>query len=123
VPFYDPPGGEGWNAFHDRVDRTWEKIERHWYDHFAGRGAAVDFAVVSHGLFLRSLLERRLLSPEALERLGDGQGQGRDREHLADPRRVVPAPTPGALPTIELLACTAHLEADAATPAPKNGQI
>lgn len=121
VPFYDPPGGEGWNAFHDRVDRTWEKIERHWYDHFAGRGAAVDFAVVSHGLFLRSLLERRLLSPEALERLGDGEG----RVEIANTAltRVVPARTPGAPPTIELLACTAHLEADAATPAPKNGQI
>lgn len=121
VPDYDPPGGEGWNAFHERVDRTWEKIERHWYEHFAGRGVEVHLAVVSHGLFLRSLLERRLLSPDDLERFGDGEG----RVEIANTAltRVVPATTPGASHTVELLACTAHLEADAATPAPKSGQI
>ena len=121
VPHYDPPGGEGWNAFHDRVDRTWEKIERHWFDHFAHRAETLHFAVVSHGLFLRSLLERRLLSQDELERWGDGEG----RIEIANTAltRLVPGSAPGRRPAIKLLACTAHLEADAATPAPKSGQI
>lgn len=121
VPHYDPPGGEGWNAFHDRVDRAWEKIERFWYDEFAPRSGAVHLVVVSHGLFLRSLLERRLLSRAELERYGDGEG----RVEIANTAltRVVPGAAPGARHVIDLLACTAHLEADAATPAPKSGVI
>lgn len=121
VAHYDPPGGEGWNAFHERVDRTWEMIERHWYDQLARRGAEVHLAVVSHGLFLRSLLERRLLSPEELDRLGDGDGRVTIENTALT--RVVPGDAPGVRHRIELLACIAHLEADAATPAPKNGQI
>ena len=115
VPNYDPPGGEGWNAFHERVDRMWERIERHWYDRFAGRGDGAHLAVVSHGLFLRSLLERRLLSAEQLAKHGDGAGKITiDNTALSV---VTPRPTRAdrAPHRVDLLACTAHLEVDPET--------
>lgn len=126
VPDYDPPGGEGWNAFHERVDRTWEKIERYWFDQLSDRGENAHFAVVSHGLFLRSLLERRLLSPEQLERYGDDEG----KVTIENTALTIVAPATGAssemLHRVELVACTAHLEVDAANPtpasAPETGQ-
>lgn len=121
VENFDPPGGEGWNAFHERVDRTWERIERHWYDQYARPGRAGHLAIVSHGLFLRSLLERRLLSAELLARFGDGEGRVTIGNTALT--RVAPAPALGAAHAIELLACIAHLADDAATPAPRNGQI
>ena len=114
VPDYDPPGGEGWNAFHERVDRTWEKLERHWFDQFSVHRENAHLAVVSHGLFLRSLLERRLLSPEQLERHGDGEGK------VTIENTALTIVVPGAaasserLHRVELVACTAHLESDAA---------
>lgn len=51
---YAPPNGETWEAFHARVDRAWQALCE------AGAGQAGDVAVVTHGLVLRSLLERRL---------------------------------------------------------------
>ncbi|HIF93508.1 MAG: histidine phosphatase family protein [Myxococcales bacterium] len=63
---YAPPAGETWEVFNERVDRMWEKIERHWVDQFSKAGDDVHFAVVSHGLFLRSLIERHLFSEEQL---------------------------------------------------------
>jgi len=66
MPGYAPPEGESWEVFYDRVDRTWEKIERHWVDEFSKTASTQHFAVVSHGLFLRALIERRLLSEEEL---------------------------------------------------------
>jgi broad specificity phosphatase PhoE len=115
VPNYDPPGGEGWNAFHERVDRTWERIERHWYERFAGRDDGAHLAVVSHGLFLRSLLERRLLSAEQLERYGDGHGK--ITIHNTALSVVTPRPRiDGREPhSVDLLACTAHLEVEPET--------
>jgi len=112
VPHYDPPGGEGWNAFHERVDRMWARIERHWFEHFARRGEAAHLAIVSHGLFLRSLLERRILSPEALARHGDAEGKltiANTAVSVLVPRA---APTSDAPHRVELLACVAHLDQD-----------
>jgi len=51
---YEPPNGESWAAFHARVDRAWEELRAH------AAGRTGDIAVVTHGLVLRSLLERRL---------------------------------------------------------------
>lgn len=127
VPDYDPPGGEGWHAFHDRVDQAWQKIERHWVDQLASRGEKAHFVIVSHGLFLRSLLERRLLSPEQLDRYGDGEG----RVTIANTALTLVAPgsassnaaRSGLTHRVELLACTAHLEVDALHPAPVSGRL
>lgn len=54
APDYVPPGGESWPDFDARVDRAWQEILRH-ADEVAGA-----LAVVTHGLVLRSLLERVL---------------------------------------------------------------
>lgn len=49
-----PPGGESWTDFDSRVDLAWSELIAHGDD---GEG---DIAVVTHGLVLRSLLERVL---------------------------------------------------------------
>lgn len=51
---YSPPGGESWDIFSERVDRAWLEVTA-CADSLAG-----DLAVVTHGLVLRSLLERIL---------------------------------------------------------------
>jgi len=51
---YEPPGGESWLAFHARVDCAWMEISAH------ARDLDGDLAVVTHGLVLRSLLQRVL---------------------------------------------------------------
>ncbi len=51
---YVPPGGESWAVFNARVDRAWRTVLGH------AAGMRDDLAVVTHGLVLRSLLERVL---------------------------------------------------------------
>ena len=51
---YEPPGGESWDAFHARVDIAWGEVTSH------AQSLSGDLAVVTHGLVLRSLLERKL---------------------------------------------------------------
>lgn len=109
-PDYVPPGGESWTVFYDRVDRVWEQVERRWFDHFARRAPDRHLAVVSHGLFLRSLIERRLLGPE--ERAAHEARHGDFRLGNTALTIVAPqGPEPGRSPhRLELLACTAHLD-------------
>lgn len=109
APGYRPPGGEDWESFHARVDRMWERIERHWFERHAGRGDAVHLAVVSHGLFLRSLFERRLLSRDELARFGDAEGKLTILNTALSIVSPPPARSSGSRPRVELLACTAHL--------------
>jgi len=112
MPGYAPPSGESWETFYDRVDATWAKIERHWADRFANATEPGHFAVVSHGLFLRALIERRLLSPEQLKIHGDENGQ----IVIANTALTVVVPgVPGSAEPenrVELVACTAHLDAE-----------
>jgi len=114
MPGYAPPEGETWEVFYDRVDRTWERIERHWVDRFSQASPMQHFAVVSHGLFLRSLIERRLLSPEQLATHGNENGE------IAIANTALTVVMPGATGTstpghrVELIACTAHLDAETA---------
>ena len=114
MPGYAPPEGETWETFHDRVDATWEKIERHWVDHFANAAEPAHFAVVSHGLFLRALIERRLLSSEQLETHGNENGE----IVIANTALTVVAPGVPGKPDpghrVELVACIAHLDAETA---------
>ena len=51
---YSPPGGESWEEFHQRVDRAWVIIQAHL------EATEGNLAVVTHGLVLRSLLDRLL---------------------------------------------------------------
>jgi broad specificity phosphatase PhoE len=110
MPGYAPPEGESWEVFYDRVDRTWEKIERHWVDRFSKLSEIAHFAVVSHGLFLRSLIERRLLTDEQLATHGGEHGQiaiGNTALTVVTPATVDRAK---ARHDVELVACTAHLD-------------
>ncbi len=51
---YAPPGGEAWPEFNARVDGAWLEILN------LAEDLPGDLVVVTHGLVLRSLLERRL---------------------------------------------------------------
>ena len=53
-PDYLPPGGESWQVFNARVDMAWDEVIGH------AQAIAGDLAVITHGLVLRSLLERKL---------------------------------------------------------------
>ena len=54
APDFLPPNGESWPEFNTRVDRAWDEILAH------AAGLHGDLAVITHGLVLRSLLERVL---------------------------------------------------------------
>ncbi len=112
-PGYAPPEGETWEVFNERVDRMWEKIDRHWQDRFSGATETRHFAVVSHGLFLRSLIERHLFDDEqrATHATGDLPFV------IANTSLTVVAPAVSdsdARHQVELIACAAHLEGDSA---------
>jgi len=51
---YDPPGGEPWNSFLERVDRAWDFVVR------TASGLEGKLAVITHGYFLFMLACRRL---------------------------------------------------------------
>tara|TARA_B100001123_G_scaffold444762_1_gene594477 strand:+ start:437 stop:1045 length:609 start_codon:yes stop_codon:yes gene_type:complete len=53
-PDYTPPGGESWEVFHSRVDTAWNEVIAQ------AQILPGDFAVITHGLVLKSLLERKL---------------------------------------------------------------
>lgn len=93
---YEPPGGESWEAFHERVDGAWRRVQ-HESDETAG-----NLAVVTHGLVCYSLLLRHLLLPagqEPTQRFGNTSLTIIDD---APPWRV------------RLVNCSAHLEGGSA---------
>jgi len=87
---FRPPGGESWAAFHARVDRAWAKVLTR-RAHIEGR-----LAVVTHGLFCRSLVSRHV-TLEAGQVVARFSNTGLTIIDPAPPYRV------------ELLDCTAHL--------------
>lgn len=112
-PGYTPPEGESWEVFDARVDRMWEKIESRWVDGYSGSTEARHFAVVSHGLFLRSLIERHLFSEEQREAHASGEAPF----VIANTSLTVVSPGEGGERSrhrVELIACAAHLEGDSA---------
>jgi broad specificity phosphatase PhoE len=114
VPGYQPPGGETWEVFNERVDRAWGQIERRWLEHFADREETSHFAVVTHGLVLRSLFERRLLSDSELDT------HGNDQHHVSLANTAVSFIEPTRLASgrlehrVALLGCIAHLDRETA---------
>lgn len=97
---YEPPNGESWAHFHARVDQAWEELLSHAAENPG------DIAVVTHGLVLRSLLERRL-------DLG-GQAVAPDLVVANTSVTLVDATNPWR---VSRLACTAHLEFETGTTA------
>lgn len=112
APDYIPPEGESWQVFHERVDRVWTRIESHWSEHY---GTSLEsqkehLCIVTHGLVLRSLFERRLLGPDGLRAHGNADGQ----VSIANTAVTILEPRPGSggalAHRIALLACIAHLD-------------
>ena len=60
APDFHPPNGESWPQFHQRVEQAWMDVCR-----FA-RSASGDFAVVSHALVCRVLVDRCIPVPQHL---------------------------------------------------------
>ncbi len=56
-PAYEPPGGETWREFHQRVDGAWLHLAKVIEEAPPSSGAVV---VVTHGLVLHSLVSRHL---------------------------------------------------------------
>lgn len=94
---YQPPNGESWAAFADRVEHAWQQVT----DFAAGAGG--DFAVVSHALVCGVLTERCVPVPAALRppamRFGNTAVTVIDGPPFA----------------VSLLGCCAHLDADQIT--------
>jgi broad specificity phosphatase PhoE len=109
-PGYEPPEGESWEDFYRRVDRTWEEIERHWVDQYSKPGDERHFAIVSHGLFLRSLIERLLLSEEELARFGDENRQIVMPNTALSVVASTPSDSGRPIHRLELIGCIRHLD-------------
>jgi len=99
APGYAPPGGETWEVFHLRVDAAWARV----------RAAAADLegghlAVVTHGLVLHSLAVRHLDLPAVVPRAPD------DGPPLRFGNTALSIVANTAPFSVELFACTGHLE-------------
>ena len=98
-PGYEPPGGESWEAFHQRVDRAWARVR--------AEAATIpsNLAVITHGLVLYSLALRHLALPEG------------GPPDMRLPNTALALIEPAAPFRVKLWGCTAHLE-DAGAGAP-----
>jgi probable phosphoglycerate mutase len=90
---YAPPGGETWEAFDARVDAVWERVQT-----LALRTPG-NLAVVTHGLVCYSVARRLLQLPDAQEAPLRWCNTGVTIVEGVEPWRV------------QLLNCTAHLDA------------
>ena len=100
APDHEPPNGESWLVFHERVERGWARAGR------VAEGEGGHLAVVTHGLVCHSITARLVERPSTLEPGSFG--------HDGPPIRfgntavsILEGPTPWRF---ELFACTAHLE-------------
>jgi probable phosphoglycerate mutase len=100
APEYEPPGGERWADFHDRVDAVWQRVVA------AAATCDGNLAVVTHGLVCHSLALRRLQLPPGMAPL-----MRWDNASVT----VIDAEPPW---TVRLLNCTAHLEQGGAAGTP-----
>jgi len=121
VPGYQPPNGESWEVFHDRVDRAWARIESRWLERFAERDASSHLAVVTHGLVLRSLFERRLFGDPEMAVHGNAERQ----VSIANTAVSILVPDAAVVGQalahrVDLFACIAHLDDETAPRANPN---
>ena len=95
APDYDPPGGESWKRFEARMDEAWLLIQR------AAGECQENLAVITHGLVCRSVVARRTLLPEGVDR--DLSGLAWRNTSLT----ILDGPDPWR---VRLLNCSTHLE-------------
>ncbi len=93
APDYEPPAGESWDAFHTRVERAFERVER--------LAAATEghLAVVTHGLVCRAVVSRHMEIEE--------EGPLTVRRWGNTALTIAEGPDPWR---VRLLACTTHLD-------------
>lgn len=94
---YEPAGGETWKAFHQRVERAWQSLLRR--SQACEEGA---LAVVTHGLVCDAIV-RHHVAPET--QTEDGGILRFGNTSLT----ILHGPSPWR---VELLGCTAHLDAE-----------
>jgi probable phosphoglycerate mutase len=92
---YEPPGGESWPVFLERVARAWQRVRE------AAAQAPGSLAVVTHGLVCGALVRHHLTLAEGAARPAGFGNTAVTEIESAPPWRV------------RLLACTAHLEGEA----------
>lgn len=93
---YEPPGGESWEEFYERIERTWQRLA----EALAGPPGIV--AVVTHGLVCHALAEKFLELPA-----GEGAPLRWGNTSLTLFERERPY-------RVTLLNCTRHLEGTSA---------
>lgn len=99
---YEPPNGETWTVFHERVAAAWRRVVA------LAAGTEGHVAVVTHGLVCRALVERHVALVA-----------GTTAPPLWGNTALTEIePTPPW--TVRLLACTAHLDE---TPLPSAGAV
>jgi probable phosphoglycerate mutase len=101
APHVEPPGGESWSDFDARVDRAWAHARA------AAHAAGGPIAVVTHGLVCHSLVSRHLHGAAAVAAGGAPLRFGNTSLSM-----LRPGPTDDAPWQIDLLDCTAHLDAE-----------
>lgn len=102
-PDLDPPNGESWAVFHQRIDRAWAAIRAHLTEAQGG------LAIVTHGLVCYSLALRHLQLPLGHHAHTDFRNASVTEVESTPPWRVVQ------------LNCTAHLDSPALAPTDTGG--
>ncbi len=97
APDYAPPGGESWEAFHERVDAAWARVRA------VAASTPGNLAVVTHGLVCYSLALRHLELP------------GGAQADLRRPNTGLCLIEPSPPFRVSVWGCTAHLEQAAVT--------
>lgn len=100
APDHAPPGGETWDAFHQRVDRAWDAASQ------AASRAGGHVAVVTHGLVCHSITARLVERPDALA-LGSFGRDGPPIRFGNTSVSILAGPGPWRF---DLFGCTAHLD-------------
>ena len=91
-PDYQPPGGESWEVFHERVADVWLRVQQ------AAERAAGHLAVVTHGLVCRRVVQHHALHDPRAQEL----------EHWSNTSlTILQGPEPWR---VRLLNCTEHLQ-------------
>lgn len=94
-PDYEPPAGETWREFHQRVDGVWHHLQKIAQEMPPHRGESI--VVITHGLVLYSLVSRFL---ETSHLPGVPLGFGNTSVTVVDAKPPWP---------VETLNCTHHL--------------
>jgi len=92
APDFDPPHGESWEVFHQRVGEAWRRVIE------VARRTPGDLAVVTHGLVCFSLAQRHLALPAG------------SAPALALPNTALALVDPTPPHAVARWGCVAHLE-------------